>query len=52
MLNVSWKGKGKVYKKIDERVKIVESLIGIIPADVSLEQSREERLKKYECNDD
>ena len=29
-----------------ERVRIAESLIGVIPADVTLEEAREERLRK------
>ena len=32
------------------RVDLVESLVGIIPADISLEQAREERLAKLEYN--
>ena len=29
-----------------ERVQIAESLIGVIPADITLEEAREERLRK------
>ncbi|MCD8308187.1 MAG: hypothetical protein LUD51_08200 [Clostridia bacterium] len=30
----------------EERVKIIESLFGCIPADITLEESREERLSR------
>lgn len=43
---------GKIISKLtnpfQERVDIAKSLFGILPNDVSLEESREERLKKYE----
>lgn len=35
----------------EDKVKMVESLFGIIPNDMTLEQAREERLKKYEHTD-
>ena len=41
---------GKIISKLtdpfQDRVGLVESLIGILPADVSLEEAREERLGK------
>lgn len=41
---------GKIISKLtnpfQERVDIAKSLFGILPNDVSLEESREERLKK------
>ena len=41
---------GKVIAKLSnpyqDRINIVESLMGIIPADVTLEESKEERLNK------
>lgn len=41
---------GKIISKLTnpfgERVDIAKSLFGILPNDVSLEESREERLKK------
>lgn len=41
---------GKIISKLSnpfqDRVDIVDSLIGIIPADVTLEEAREERLNK------
>ena len=41
---------GKVIAKLtnpfQDRVDLVESLVGIIPADISLEEAREERLAK------
>ena len=41
---------GKIISKLtnpfQDRVELVESLIGILPADVSLEEAREERLNK------
>ena len=41
---------GKIISKLtnpfQDRVELVESLIGILPADVSLEEAREERLSK------
>ncbi len=41
---------GKIISKLtnpfQDRVKLVESLAGILPADISLEEAREERLGK------
>ncbi len=41
---------GKVISKLtnpfQDRVDIVNSLVGIIPADITLEEAREERLSK------
>ena len=41
---------GKVIAKLtnpfQERVDIAKSLFGIIPSDITLEEAREERLKK------
>ncbi len=41
---------GKIVAKLSnpfqDRVKLAESLAGIIPAEVTLEESREERLNK------
>ncbi len=41
---------GKIISKLtnpfQDRVELVETLIGILPADVSLEEAREERLSK------
>lgn len=41
---------GKVISKLtspfQERVDIAKSLFGVIPADITLEQAREERLNK------
>lgn len=41
---------GKIISKLtnpfQDRVELVESLFGILPADVSLEEAREERLSK------
>lgn len=31
---------------VEERLKIARSLIGVIPADITLEDAREERLNK------
>lgn len=42
---------GKVVAKLTnpykKKIDIVDSLIGILPADITLEEAREERLKKY-----
>ena len=41
---------GKIISKLtnpfQDRVELVESLVGILPADISLEEAREERLSK------
>ena len=41
---------GKVVAKLTnpnaDRIAIANSLVGIIPADISLEEAREERLRK------
>ena len=38
----------KIDSSIEERLKIVESLVGILEgSDVTLEEAREERVKKY-----
>lgn len=41
---------GKVIAKLSnpyqDKVKIVESLMGVIPSEMTLEESREERLSK------
>lgn len=41
---------GKVVAKLtspfEDRIKIAESLAGIIPADITLEEAREERLSR------
>ncbi len=41
---------GKVIAKLsnpfEDRIKIAESLAGIIPADITLEEAREERLNR------
>ena len=46
---------GKRIAKLTDATKdksdILEALTGIIPSDVSLEESREERLRKYENHD-
>ncbi len=43
---------GKVIAKLtsvtEDKVSIVESLIGVLPSETSLEEAREERLKRYE----
>ena len=40
-------------KEIEERIEIAESLAGIIPDDITLEEAREERLsKKWKEQDD
>ncbi|ODA39123.1 type II toxin-antitoxin system prevent-host-death family antitoxin [Desulfosporosinus sp. BG] len=45
------KGIAKLSTLKEDKVKMVESLFGIIPNDMTLEQAREERLKKYERPD-
>lgn len=45
------KGIAKLSPLKEDKVKMVESLFGIIPNDMTLEQAREERLKKYEHTD-
>ena len=45
------KGIAKLSPLKEDKVKMVESLFGIIPNDMTLEQAREERLKKYERTD-
>lgn len=45
------KGIAKLSPLKEDKVKMVESLFGIIPNDATLEQAREERLKKYEHTD-
>ena len=45
------KGIAKLSPLKEDKVKMVESLLGIIPNDMTLEQAREERLKKYERTD-
>ncbi|MDR3601567.1 MAG: type II toxin-antitoxin system Phd/YefM family antitoxin [Desulfosporosinus sp.] len=45
------KGIAKLSSLKEDKVKMVESLFGIIPNDMTLEQAREERLKKYERTD-
>ncbi len=41
---------GKIIAKLsnpfEDRIKIAESLAGIIPADITLEEAREERLNR------
>lgn len=41
---------GKIVAKLSnpyqERVEVAKSLIGILPADITLEEAREERLSK------
>lgn len=32
--------------RIEQKLKLLNSLVGIIPADISLEEAREERLSK------
>ena len=43
--------KGKIVAKLTNpyktKVDLVDSLIGILPADITLEEAREERLRKY-----
>ncbi|NLV17006.1 MAG: type II toxin-antitoxin system Phd/YefM family antitoxin [Syntrophomonadaceae bacterium] len=34
-----------------DKVEMAKSLFGILPADASLEQAREERLSRHECID-
>jgi len=38
----------KLTNPYQDRVDIAKSLFGILPADITLEEAREERLKKYE----
>jgi len=45
------KGIAKLSPLKEDKVKMVESLFGIIPNDMSLDQAREDRLKKYERTD-
>ncbi len=45
------KGIAKLSPLKEDKVKMAESLFGIIPNDMTLEQAREERLKKYERTD-
>lgn len=45
------KGIAKLSPLKEDKVKMVESLFGIIPNNMTLEQAREERLKKYERTD-
>lgn len=45
------KGIAKLSPLKEDKVKMVESLFGIIPNDMTLEQAREERLKKYDRTD-
>ncbi|HBW35161.1 type II toxin-antitoxin system Phd/YefM family antitoxin [Desulfosporosinus sp. BICA1-9] len=42
------KGVAKLSPLKEDKVKMVESLFGIIPDEMTLEQAREERLKKHE----
>ncbi len=46
---------GKIVAKLsnpfEDRIKIAESLHGILSGDVSLEEARDERVKKYESID-
>ena len=41
---------GKVVAKLsnpfEDRIKLVDSLVGIIPADITLEEAKEERLSR------
>ena len=36
----------KLSNPFEDRIKIAESLAGIIPADITLEEAREERLNR------
>ncbi|MDK2984756.1 MAG: hypothetical protein PWQ96_398 [Clostridia bacterium] len=38
----------KLTSPIHDKVEMAKSLFGILPADVSLEQAREERLSRHE----
>ncbi len=46
---------GKVIAKLtsvtEDKVSMVESLIGLLPSEASLEEAREERLKRHEHTD-
>jgi len=43
---IDFLSKAKQDDDINERLKIARSLYGIIPPDITLEESREERLSK------
>ncbi|EGW38419.1 type II toxin-antitoxin system prevent-host-death family antitoxin [Desulfosporosinus sp. OT] len=45
------KGIARLSPLKEDKVKMAESLFGIIPNDMTLEQAREARLKKYERPD-
>ena len=36
----------KLTKPFEDRIKLVESLVGIIPPDITLEEARDERLSR------
>jgi prevent-host-death family protein len=36
----------KLTKPFEDRIKLVESLVGIIPPDITLEEAREERISR------
>ncbi len=41
----------KLTGATEDKVSMVESLIGILPSETSLEEAKEERLKRYEHTD-
>lgn len=41
----------KLTSATEDRMTIAKSLIGILPSDVTLEEAREERLKRHERTD-
>lgn len=49
-LNKSSKLTDKLSKPYQDRVELAKSLAGSIPADITLEEAREERLSIYERN--
>ena len=51
MLSKNGKGIAKLTSLKQDKVEIMKSFFSSLSNDISLEQSREERLKKYERTD-
>ena len=41
----------KITSATEDKMTIAKSLIGILPSDITLEEAREERLKRHERTD-
>jgi hypothetical protein len=50
-LRVYGKNIAKLINTNEDKVATAKSLFGILPSDATLEQAREEMLKRHECID-